>query len=147
MESVGQELRVERLRAGFTLEQVSAKTRISVNNLQAIENDDLPKINSPFFYKSFVRQFAECVRLDFNRLADAVLTAANTMPQPLMPGQELAGEAGAELRKIPAIRIPRVKGFRWLSSIASLGIMMVGCSTIYAVQLRPGWRGWVLRRT
>lgn len=147
MESVGQELRVERLRAGLTLEQVSARTRISIKNLQAIENDDLQRIRSPFFYKSFVRQFAEYLNLDFVRLASAVQNAASTMPQPLIPGQVLPGQGGADLPKIPAIPVRRPKNFRWLSSIASLGVVLVGCSTLYAIwqNARVNWNASVPR--
>jgi hypothetical protein len=56
MQSVGQVLREERLRQSLTLEEVSASTRISLKNLDAIEKDDFNQIGAPFFYKSFVRQ-------------------------------------------------------------------------------------------
>ena len=63
MESVGEQLREQRFRKGLTLEDIHASTRISLKNLRSIENDDLSQISSAFFYKSFVRQFAEHVEI------------------------------------------------------------------------------------
>ena len=95
MESVGQILREERLRQSLTLQEVSANTRISLKNLEAIERDDLEEISSPFFYRSFVRQYAERLGIDFSNLSVAVNSSASTMPRPLMPG-----ENGAPLPRV-----------------------------------------------
>ncbi len=137
MESVGSYLREARLGAGRTIEQVSAKTRISVKNLQAIEDDNLSRISSPFFYKSFVRQFADCLGLDYTLLAPAVQSAAKTMPQPLMPG-----EGGLSIPKVPALTVRRPRNLRWIYSVASFAVMLVACSTLYAVweNSRSHWR-------
>ena len=129
MESVGQKLREARLRSGFTLDDVSAKTRINLKNLQAIEIDDLKQISSPFLYKSFVRQFASSVALDCAALQDALCAAAGSMPQPLVPGQD-----GAPVPpKLPGLRPQRTRKLRWLLSIASLIVMLVACSSFYGM--------------
>jgi cytoskeletal protein RodZ len=128
MESVGQKLLSARLRTGITLEQISAKTRISVGNLQAIENDDLSAMSSPFLYRSFVRQFAEESKIDYSEIMAAVQAASHTMPEPLMPGQ---GDTTPP--HIAPLRQRGSRGFRWLYSFGSLGIMLVACSTFYAV--------------
>jgi len=128
MESVGQKLRGARTRVGLTLEQVSADTRITLKNLTAIEADDLSRINSPFFYRSFVRQYAAKVKLDYSAIAEAVQDAASTMPEPLVPGQE---------EQIPiqvsALKPRRTLNWNWLRSVASLCVMFVACSAVYAV--------------
>jgi cytoskeleton protein RodZ len=129
MESVGQKLRGARLRLGFTLDDVSARTRINLKNLQAIETDDLKQISSPFLYKSFVRQFAGSVALDCAALQEALCAAAGSMPQPLVPGQD-----GAPVRpKVPGLRPQRIRKLRWLLSIASLIVMLVACSSFYGM--------------
>jgi cytoskeleton protein RodZ len=130
MESVGQKLRTIRLQQGLTLEDISAKTRISKRNLQAIEADDLTPIGSSFFYKSFVRQFAEQLKLDYCELAGAVQELSSTLPEPLMPGQ-VAG--GLEISKAPRLGRPRSKGLRWIYSFGSLFVMLIACSTVYSV--------------
>ncbi len=88
MQSVGTTLREARIKKGYTLEDINARTRISLKNLNAIEADDLAKISSPFTYRSFVKQISEIVGVDPAALAADVQAASTTMPEPLVPGQE-----------------------------------------------------------
>jgi len=129
MQSVGQILREERLKQGLTHEQIGAMTRISLKSLMAIEADDASQLGSAFFYKSFTRQFAEALRLDYACLEEAVRTSAESLPTPLVPGQEEHIYA----RKIPAIRPQRRSGFRWVLPVLTLVAVMAGCSGLYAV--------------
>lgn len=140
MESVGQTLRDARVRLGLTLDQVSADTRISLKNLTAIEADDLSRLSSPFFYRSFVRQFAAKLDVNYESIAAAVQNAASTMPEPLMPGQE----------DLQAIQVPRVKrrrqpNLKWLRSVASFCVMLAVCTGAYTLWQQPhtDWRGLV----
>lgn len=129
MESVGQKLRATRLELGLSLQEISAKTRISVRNLNALESDDVSPIASPFFYRSFVRQVAQQLKLDFAELAEAVQKVTNSMPQPLMPGE--AEMTAPPLPKVPALRSGRPKKLRWLYSFTSLIAMLMACSGFY----------------
>jgi cytoskeletal protein RodZ len=88
MQSVGTRLREARIKKGYTLDDINARTRISLKNLSAIESDDLSKISSPFTYRSFVRQVADMVGLDHATIASDALAASSTMPEVLVPGQE-----------------------------------------------------------
>jgi cytoskeletal protein RodZ len=88
MQSVGTRLREARIKKGYTLEEINARTRISLKNLNAIESDDLSKISSPFTYRSFVKQVADMVGVDPETLAAEAQSASSTMPEPLVPGQE-----------------------------------------------------------
>jgi cytoskeletal protein RodZ len=88
MQSVGTRLREARIKKGYTLDDINARTRISLKNLTAIESDDLSKISSPFTYRSFVKQVADMLGVDFATLSPDVLVASGTMPEPLVPGQE-----------------------------------------------------------
>jgi cytoskeleton protein RodZ len=130
MESVGQKLRATRMQLGLTLEQISAKTRISVRNLQALENDDLAPFNSAFFYRSFVRQFAQQLKIEYRDVADAVLQVTSGMPEPLMPGQAELASSGP---KVAALRPSHSKKLRWLHSLTSLMLMFLACSGLYDV--------------
>lgn len=132
MQSVGQTLREERLKQAVTLEEIGAITRISLKCLSAIEADDPGQFGSAFFYKSFIRQFAEALHLDYARLDEAVRASAESLPVPLVPGQE---EHHYEW-KIPAIRPERRSGFRWIVPVLALAAVMAGCSGLYAV-----WQG------
>jgi cytoskeletal protein RodZ len=132
MQSVGQTLREERLKQGLTLEQIGAVTRIPLKRLSAIEADDPGQFGSAFFYKSFTRQFAEVLKVDYTRLAGAVHVSAESLPVPLVPGQEQHTYAW----KIPAIRPRRRSSFRWVLPLVALIGVMAGCSGLYAV-----WQG------
>jgi cytoskeleton protein RodZ len=131
MESVGQKLREARLQLGFSLERISASTRISVKLLQAIEDDDLSRFSSAFFYKSFVSQFAQEVQIQGRELTSSIEAATNTIPEPLIPGQ------GSYLPpKIPALRVSRVSSSnhgRLIYPVASLAVMLVACCALYAL--------------
>jgi cytoskeletal protein RodZ len=128
MQSVGPKLRQARQAQGRTLEQVHSSTRIAVRVLEAIEADDLSCISSPFLYKSFTRQFAEDVGLDYSELAAGVSKAAERMPAPRMPGQE-----ATQSPKIAPLPIGRKENARLFYSITSFGVVLVACSGLYAV--------------
>jgi len=68
MQSVGKFIKAARLQAGLSLEEINARTRISIRTLQAIEEDDLSAMPSAFFYKSFVMQFAKALELESSTL-------------------------------------------------------------------------------
>ncbi len=128
MQSVGQKLRHAREAQGRTLEQLNSSTRISLKTLEAIEADDLSCISSAFLYKSFVRQFAEYVGLDYAELAAEVQAAAERIPAPLMPGQ-----GAIQPPRIAALPVGRKANSRLLYSITSFGVVLVACSGLYAV--------------
>lgn len=128
MESVGEKLRQRRVGQGLTLADVSATTRISLKNLQAIESDEVSQISSAFFYRSFVRQFAQRVGLDYSELASAVQSCASAIPEPVMPGQ-----LHAALPSVPPLRPARSKNFRWFFSFVALISVLTGCSSLYGI--------------
>ena len=129
MESVGQKLRLARLRQGLTLEDVSATTRINLKNLNAIEDDDVARLGSRFLYRSFARQFAATVAVegvDFESMLDAT---AQGLPPPLIPGQPGAPTPP----NVPGLRPEPVRFSRWVYSFSSLIVMLVACSIISAI--------------
>jgi cytoskeleton protein RodZ len=128
MESVGEKLRQHRVEKGLTLGDVSASTRISLKNLQAIESDDVSQISSAFFYKSFVRQFAQRLGLDYSELAAAVQSCVSTIPEPAMPGQ-----LHASLPNVPPLQPVRARNFRWFFSFVALVSVLAGCSGLYGM--------------
>jgi cytoskeleton protein RodZ len=128
-QSIGKKLCQARVAQGLTLEAISAGTRITLKNLTAIESDDLAKISSPFIYRSFVRQYAEALKLDYTAMAADVRTAAHAIPEPLMPGQiDLVPVRTGTI--IPP-HVPR--DLRWLYPIAALILVVVACSSLYGL--------------
>ncbi len=128
MQSVGQKLRHAREAQGRTLEQVNSTTRISLKNLEAIEADDPTAISSAFLYRSFVRQFAQDLKLDYVELEPAIRESADRIPAPLIPG-----EGASAVPRVAALPIGRREKARLLYSVSSFALMLVACSGIYAL--------------
>ncbi len=128
MSSVGEVLRGARLEQRLDLPTVSARTKISVRYLEAIESDDRRSLPSGFFYKSFVDQYARFLGLDTTEISAEVDRLLSTdAPLPL-PGYE-----SHVSRKVPPITpAPRFAGGRAWLSLAALVMVVVACSGIYA---------------
>jgi cytoskeleton protein RodZ len=133
MQSVGTRLREARIKKGYTLEDINARTRISLKNLTAIESDDLSKISSPFTYRSFVKQIADLVDLDYATLASDVLEASRTMPEPLVPGQEEVTPVRFQQIQTPKMR----PNLTWVYRTASIAAIM-GAVSAYLIWRNGG---------
>jgi cytoskeleton protein RodZ len=133
LQSIGTKLRQARAAQGQTLEAISAATRITLKNLSAIESDELTKISSPFIYRSFVRQYAQALKLDYAAMAADVRTASQLIPEPLMPGQVdiLPVRTGTVIP--PHVR----RDFRWMYPVAALILVVVACSSLYGLYQHP----------
>lgn len=81
MATAGELLQSERTRKGVSLPELASITRINVRYLQALEADDVGQLPGPFFYKSFIRQYARALDLDAERTS-AILAAATPIEQP-----------------------------------------------------------------
>jgi len=127
MQSVGKFIRATRLEAGLSLEQISAHTRISIRNLQAIEEDDISVMPSAFFYKSFVNQFGRTLGIESDTLAPLIESMLPRIPEPLVPGQAERIAKGVVIRSSS-----RPRNYKWLFSVGSLALALVCCSGFYA---------------
>lgn len=128
MFSVGETLKRARLEQGLDLSSVSARTRITISFLEAIESDDRKKLPSGFFYRSFVTQYAKALALDTGEIeAEIDRMLASDAPLPL-PGQD-----GNPIHRVPAIKIRgRSSSSRVLASFGTLLVVIAGCSGVYA---------------
>jgi cytoskeleton protein RodZ len=131
MKSVGEKLRRERLQRGMDIAKVASLTRISQKYLEAIEAGNKDQLPSGFFYRSFVRQYADTLGLDvaeiekeLERVREAeapVLSAALEQAQfPIKPLDPIVTEGNR-----------RGKG-RLGAYVALLAVVLIGCSAFYA---------------
>lgn len=128
MQSVGQKLRHAREAQGHTLEELHSSTRIPIKALEAIEADDLNGVSSAFLYRSFVRQMAEYLAIDYNAELNAfVHSATDRIPPPLMPGQ---GTHAAP--RLAALQMGKRRNTRWAYSLSLFAMALVACSGVYA---------------
>ncbi|MFH1812054.1 MAG: helix-turn-helix domain-containing protein [Pseudomonadota bacterium] len=77
----GAALRAIRLARGWSLEQISASTRIPRDKLQAIEDNNAAAFPARVYLRGFVQQFAKHLGLDGDRVAQDYL-ASVTHPAP-----------------------------------------------------------------
>ena len=87
--SFGQTFRTAREAKGLTLQQVAAKTRILVQIITDMENEDFHRIPAPIYGRGFVKLFAECVDIDptplvheFMEIYEGRRPPASAMPKP-----------------------------------------------------------------
>ena len=82
MASIGQKLRQERERLGIPVSEIARETRISARYLEAIETEDTRTLPHDFFYRSFVRQYAEYLGISADEIR-VTLRREMPMEEPL----------------------------------------------------------------
>ena len=68
--ATGIDLSIYRQKAGISLEEVAAKTKISMRFLRAIESEDFAQLPGGIFNTNYLRQYAEMVGMDEQELLE-----------------------------------------------------------------------------
>lgn len=129
-EPVGERLREARLRAGMTLEQVSAATRIRVPVLRELEDDRLGPAGSAVYTRGHIRAIASAVGADpvplvraFDSRMGAAAPSAVVVPQTVPAPRPPTGRATPRLPG-PVAPAPEPQP-RWLTaSLVGLVILV-----------------------
>lgn len=74
LRELGTYLRQVRIEQAMSLEEVAAKTRIRLYQLEAIETAQIDKLPEPVYIKSFVKQYADLLGLNGTELSGAFPT-------------------------------------------------------------------------
>jgi cytoskeleton protein RodZ len=135
MVSVGRILRAERERQGLPLSAVSSRTKIRTTILEAIERDDIANIPSAFLYRSFVRQVASLLAVDFTQIADLVGSVEERFPTVLVPGED------RRPTRLRPIEPPREQASTWIPPVFTLIAVLAICSGLYAYLQRIHFPG------
>jgi transcriptional regulator with XRE-family HTH domain len=124
-------LRAERERAGLTLEEISARTKIKVAFLQALERGDFEQLPGNFFARAFLRTYARELHLP----ADEIIAAYETRCVGVTP------EARTQVVAAPPKLRRRVD---WSLSVPSpqsawptLALAIAVLAVLYAIGRRP----------
>jgi len=72
--SFGRYLKSKRLEKGISLKVVAGETRIGLNTLQLIENEDLGKLPAEVFTKGFLRAYAKVIGADGQEAVERYLS-------------------------------------------------------------------------
>ena len=65
---IGQTLKNYRLKRKLTLEKITDKTKISIQNLNNIENGNLHLIGGEFYQRSFIKSYANALRISETKI-------------------------------------------------------------------------------
>jgi cytoskeletal protein RodZ len=101
--SRGVDLSIYRQKAGISLEQVAAKTKISMRFLRAIESEDFGQLPGGIFNTNYLRQYAEMVGMDEQDLLERYAKKMNPA-RAEDPKQEQPGEPRSFLNRL--FRVP-----------------------------------------
>jgi cytoskeleton protein RodZ len=135
MTSLGETLRRERERRRLSLDQVSHELKIAPRFLEAIESEQFDHLPGGVFAKSFVRQYARMLELDEEESAAEVerILAPPPLPQFSDGAPHAAPPAvHAFSPRVDSISTRRFGSGSWISALAMVIAVTVGCSLVYA---------------
>ncbi|HEX3880464.1 MAG TPA: RodZ domain-containing protein [Bryobacteraceae bacterium] len=133
MTSLGDTLRREREKRNLDLEQVSRELKIAPRFLEAIEEERYERLPGGVFAKSFVRQYARLLDIDEEEAATEVQRNLAPTPDPQL-SQLASHGSSAPVAFAPRVGSIETRNFgsgSWLSALALVVAVMLGCSLVY----------------
>ncbi|MEN6373374.1 MAG: RodZ domain-containing protein [Smithella sp.] len=126
-------IRTRREALGMTLKDVYAVTRISVVNLEAIENGDFQNLPVPTYTKNFIKTYAQTLGMDSKPVLDAYEAYLNSLQAPTQKKQEKepAREEEAAPEQEPPLK--GKGGTRYKAYIAVVVILIIAAVAGIAV--------------
>jgi cytoskeletal protein RodZ len=112
MEELGNELRDAREKLGLTLEEVERETRIRTHHLEALERGDLEALPSSVQARGFLRNYADFLGLDLERVMTAY---AGTLQTRRVRQKTAAREDASETGRQRGLQVP-VRRPSWFST-------------------------------
>jgi len=129
MNSPGSILRTARIRQELDVTELAERIKVNPKYLEAMEADDWQRLPGGFFYKSFVRQYANALGIDSDEIEQALSSIPiQEEPMPLPRPED------QKIRSLPRLRIqpPWHAIGRLGPSLAMLAAALVGCSVFYS---------------
>lgn len=133
METLGQKLKNARLAAKRTASEAAKGTRIKIQHIEALEQDDFSAIPAPAYAKGFIRIYAEWLEIDPAPLIEEYVNQhAPIKRAPLVPNDKPSTRAA---RPVPRIPWPKPDWKKWKQR----GIAAVGWLRSRAGEVRARW--------
>jgi cytoskeletal protein RodZ len=141
MQTLGQRLRAEREKKGLSIPELASRTRIRAQFFEAIEADKPEQFPGRFFYRSFLRQYADLLELPASVIQaeiDQSLTEEQVEKADLeTPSQDFK----PGVPPLPTGRINvREETRRWMIRLSGLLGVLILCSGVYFFWQRWGQR-------
>jgi len=138
MQTLGQRLRAEREKKGFSIPELASRTRIREAFFEAIEADQPERFPGRFFYRSFLRQYAELLGLPESEVQAEIERSRAEEQSENAEREALLQQSKPEVAPLPTGRIDvRAETRRWLVGLAGLIGVVALCSVAFFL-----WEGW-----
>lgn len=129
--NIGETLRKARIDKKISLDELQQRTKIQKRYLLAIEENDFHELPSDYYLRTFIRQYADAVKLDGNYLIDVL--DGKDRPMPTYP--ELETVDG--LRKNKHVESPTRARFK-----ATLPMILLGLVALAIISV-VGYMTWL----
>jgi cytoskeletal protein RodZ len=141
MQTLGERLRAEREKKGRSIQELAAETRIRSEYLEALEDGRPEQFPGPFFYRSFLRQYAALLGLPESAIEPEIQRSLDD-ERALAAERDLQPEEDRpDVPPLPTGRTDfNAETRRWLVRLARLAAVLVVCSGAYFAWLRWGQR-------
>jgi cytoskeletal protein RodZ len=132
MQTLGQKFRAAREAKALTVDGIASETRINATYLRALESDDRSAFPGAFFYRAFIRQYAQILELEESSY-QAELERSLADQEKML--QDLASHLMG--RKIDVPPLSTGSGWnteetkRWLLRVAVLAFVLLACTGAY----------------
>jgi cytoskeletal protein RodZ len=126
MPTVGRTLALERTRQGLDLEDIAERTKIAVRTLKHIEQDEFESLPGMIFARNFVRQYAECLRMNQAAVVEQ-FNREQQMPEPAFT----VPEARFHVPNMRPSVVGRVFDNNTVSAFVTFLLTIVVCAAAY----------------
>lgn len=141
MQTLGQQLRAEREKKGLSIDELSSRTRIGAHLFEAIEADKPEQFPGRFFYRSFLRQYAEMLDLPESVVHPEIERSLTEEHAEIAQREVMAQGFRPEVPPLPTGRINvREETRRWMIRLSGLLGVLILCSFAYFFWQRWGQR-------
>lgn len=128
MATLGERLRLARERAGLSIDDMAARTKIQLSLLEAMERNDFSRLPGGLFVRGFLRAYAREAGLD----PEAVVADYLDQYEPVPPGDEPSVRTPTASGQDVILAQPDFQAFSWRKLIPAAGVMalLIGLLTI-----------------
>lgn len=141
MQTLGQRLRAEREKMGRSIPELASLLRIRVEFFEALEKDRPEQFPGPFFYRSFLRQYAALLELPESFVAPEIQRSLDEERAAALEREAQLALTRPDVPPLPTGRTDlKLETRRWLTRLASLVAVLAVCSGTYFAWLHWGQR-------
>jgi cytoskeleton protein RodZ len=133
MLSLGQRFRQQREQRKVSLDAVAEQTKISTRYLHAIETENFQELPSGFFRRSFIRQYAEALGLDYHAMESEIEEMFGTPESSRIAAVEALPARAITVEPMPTQGGVYQRDHKLAWAIGLLVFAVAACSGIYAL--------------